>query len=188
MPAPFHIEGYAIVSSDGMIADEHDIMPAALMNDADKVFFANELDRVDLVINGRRSHEGQPNSPNRRRLVMTRSVPALAPDPDQPKAFLWNPAGATLIEACAAFGLTAGSIGVIGGVTVFDYFLESGYDAFHLSRIARVALPGGMPVFSEVRVVGSPEEVLRQHGLHPGPTQILDEANAVSLVSWRKAG
>ena len=73
MPAPFRIAGYAIVSSDGMIADAHAAFPQALVFEADKQFYARELDRVDAVIQGRHSHEGQANSPLRRRLILTRN-------------------------------------------------------------------------------------------------------------------
>lgn len=188
MPTPFRIEGYAIVSSDGMIADAQAAFPQALTFEADKQFYARELDRVDAVVQGRNSHEGQANSPLRRRLVLTRRIAGIAPDADHPNAMLWNPAGASLVEACAALGLTAGTLGVVGGVDVFDLFLRLGYDAFHLSRAGKVQLPGGVPVFSQLRSGRSPEEALAEFGLTPGPTQVLDEANAVTLVNWtRKA-
>jgi dihydrofolate reductase len=184
----FSIEGYAIISADGAIADANAAFPAALSFDADKQYYERELDRVDAVIQGRNSYEFQSNSPRRRRLVLTRAIPALAPDPERPNAFLWNPAGAALDAACAALGLTGGALGVVGGTFVFDLFLDIGYDAFHLSRAANVKLPGGPPVFSQIGPDRSPEAVLAQHGLEPGPIEILDEANAVSLVTWtRKA-
>ena len=182
----YRIEGYAIISSDGMIADAAAAFPSALIFDADKQYYERELDRVDAVIQGRNSHEGQPNSPRRRRLVLTSKVAAIAPDPNHPKSLLWNPAGASLDEACAALGLAAGTLGIVGGTSVFDLFLEIGYDAFHLSRANKVQLPGGPPVFSQLRSGRTPEEVLAQAGLEPGPTQVLDEANAVSLVNWTR--
>jgi dihydrofolate reductase len=186
----FRIEGYAIISSDGMIADASGAFPSALIFEADKSFYARELDRVDAVVQGRNSHEGQPNSGRRRRLVLTRRVATIAPDPEHPKSFLWNPAGASLEEAGAALGLVSGTMGVVGGTEVFDLFLAlgAGFDVFHLSRAAKVKLPGGPPVFSQILTGRSPEDVLAQHGLQPGPTQVLDEANALTLVSWaRKA-
>ena len=186
MPAPFRIAGYAIVSSDGMIADAHAAFPQALVFEADKQFYARELDRVDAVIQGRHSHEGQANSPLRRRLNLTRRVAGIAPDPDYPKSMLWNPAGASLVEACAALGLGAGTLGVVGGTDVFDLFLTVGYDAFHLSRAGKVQLPGGVPVFSQLRSGRSPEDVLAEFGLTPGLAQALDAINAVTLVSWTR--
>ena len=186
MPAPFRIEGYAIVSSDGMIADAQVAFPHALVFEADKQFYARELDRVDAVIQGRHSHEGQANSPRRRRLILTRRVAGIAPDADYPKSMLWNPAGASLVEACAALGLGAGTLGVVGGTAVFDLFLTVGYDAFHLSRAGEVQLPGGVPVFSQLRSGRSPDDVLAEFGLEPGPPQVLDEINAVTLVSWTR--
>jgi hypothetical protein len=184
----FSIEGYAIISADGAIADANAAFPAALSFDADKQYYERELDRVDAVIQGRNSYEFQSNSPRRRRLVLTRSIAALAPDPERQRSFLWNPAGAALDAACAALGLTAGTLGVVGGTYVFDLFLDIGYDAFHLSRADKVKLPGGPPVFSQIGPDRSPEDVLAQYGLEPGPAQVLDAANGVSLVTWtRKA-
>jgi dihydrofolate reductase len=186
MPAPYRVEGLAIVSEDGMIADSEGLMPNSLKFEADQVFYANELDRMDVVVNGRRSHEWQPNSHLRRRLVVTRKVASLATNPEQNQSFLWNPAGASLAEACAALGLTAGSVGIIGGMEIFGLFLDIGYDVFHLSRAPGVKLPGGMPVFPQVRTDFSPEDVLIRYGFQPGPQQVLDAVHDVTLVSWSK--
>jgi dihydrofolate reductase len=184
----FSIEGYAIISADGAIADANAAFPAALSFEADKQYYERELDRVDAVIQGRNSYESQQNSPRRRRLVLTRRIIALAPDPDRPNSFLWNPVGASLDDACAALGLAAGTLGVVGGTEVFDLFLNVGYDSFHLSRADKVKLPGGPPVFSQVGLGRSPEDVLAEFGLEPSPRQVLDAASQLSLVTWtRKA-
>ena len=93
MPA-FRFEGYVIVSADGMLANAQHVMPDELKFEGDKKFFTDALDRADLIVHGRHSGEGQPNSPQRKRIVVTRSVTAIAPDPSNPKATLWNPSGA----------------------------------------------------------------------------------------------
>jgi dihydrofolate reductase len=185
MPAPYRILGYAIVSSDGMIADSTGVMPNELIFEADKKWYESELDLADAVVQGRHSYEYQANSPGRRRLVLTRKIAALAPDPEFPKGFLWNPAGASFDEACRTLGLATGAVAVLGGAFVYDLFFGIGYDAFHLSRATAVNLPGGVPVFPEVKLGRSPEEVLTQFGYAPGPTTFLDEKNGVTLVSWR---
>jgi len=169
-----------------MIADLHAIMPDALKNEADQRFFERELDHVDVVVHGRHSHEGQPNSARRRRVTLTRSVGAIAPDPGNPKGVLWNPAGASFDQACAELGLADGLVAVIGGPDVFSLFLDIGYDRFHLSRSGKVELPGGLPVFLQGRLGLSPEETLRTFGLAPEAARTLDEANAVTLVTWRR--
>ena len=79
------IEGYAIVSVDGMLADHNGHMPDALKIDADQQFFTSGLDNADVVVHGRHSHEGQPRSGRRRRLIVTRqiaTVQRLAPSPE----------------------------------------------------------------------------------------------------------
>jgi dihydrofolate reductase len=182
----FRIEGYAIVSVDGMLADHNGHMPATLKIDADQQFFANALDHADVVVHGRHSHEGQPRSGDRRRLIVTRQVATVSPDPQNPLARLWNPAGASLAQACQALALTKGVVAVIGGTDVFGLFLDIGYDAFHLSRAGRVRLPGGRPVFPQVPDQ-TPEAVLAARGLEAGPVRLLDAQADATLVTWRKA-
>jgi dihydrofolate reductase len=186
LPEPLRIDGFAIVSSDGMLADRAGHMPDALKVDADQHFFAASLDRVDAVVHGRHSHEGQPNSPRRRRLIVTRRVSAIEPDPDNPMARLWNPAGASFSAACAALGVARGTVAIIGGTDVFGLFLDIGYDAFHLSRANKVRLPGGRPVFPQVPAQ-TPEDVLASHGLHPGERRVLDAQAEASLVTWTRS-
>jgi dihydrofolate reductase len=184
------IEGYAIVSSDGMIADSNGEMPAAIRNDADQKFLQDGLDRAAVVLHGRHSHEGGPRAARRKRLVLTRRVAALAPDPAHPNSLLWNPAGATLEKAIADLaiadlGAAEGPIAVIGGTEVFSMFLPL-YDAFHLSRAARAKLPGGRPVFAEVGPNATPEDVLTRHGLKPGPRRDLDANAGITVVTWER--
>ena len=185
MARPLRIVGYAIVSSDGMLADSAGHMPDALKIDADQRYFAAGLDAVDAVVNGRHSDENQASSPRRRRLVLTRKVSAIAPDPDNPMARLWNPAGAPFAAACHALGVDAGTVAIIGGTAAFGLFLEIGYDAFHLSRANKVRLPGGRPVFPQVPA-RTPEEVLASRGLVPGPRQVLDAQADATLVTWTR--
>ena len=182
---PFRIVAYAIASADGMIADETGTMPKELHLEADQRFFAKGLDRADVLAHGRMSQEAQANSPKRRRLILTRKVAALAPDPDNPNARLWNPAGATLEEACGALGCASGTLAVLGGPDIYRYFLDLGYDDFYLSLADNVRLPGGIPVFGRGQG-GTPEELMRAAGLKPRPTQRLDAE--VSLIEWTPAG
>jgi len=184
MARPRRIEGYAIVSEDGMLANAAGVMPDSLKFEADKRFFEHGLDGVDVVVHGRHSHEQQPHSPSRRRLILTRKTPAIAADPSNVKALHWNPAGATFEQALAALGAPDAIVGVIGGTDVFGMFLDL-YDVFHLSRAPGVRLPGGRPVFPDVPLQ-TPEAVLARHGLAPGDRQALDQARGVTLVSWRR--
>ncbi len=154
------------------------------MFEADQRFFQRGLDAVDVVVHGRHSHERQPGSHLRRRLILTRQVPAIAADPSNDKALFWNPAGASFEQALALLGMPDGSVGVIGGTDVFDMFLDR-YDLFHLSRAPDVQLPGGRPVFSQVPA-RTPEDLLASHGLHPGPLQMLDPISGVTVVSWQR--
>jgi dihydrofolate reductase len=179
------IEGYVIVSADGMLANADHVMPAELKFDGDKKFFTAALDRADLIVHGRRSHEDQPNSPRRKRIVVTRRIGAIAPDPSNPKATLWNPAGAAFEAACDFAGVRSGTVAIIGGPDVFGMFMDR-YDTFWLSQAPRVRLPGGEPCFPGVPE-HSPQGILAAHGLKAGEAQILDPANGVTVTPWRRA-
>jgi dihydrofolate reductase len=180
------IEGFAIVSADGMLADHHGHMPDTLKIEADQRFFDASLDRVAAVVHGRHSHEGQANSPRRKRLIVTRRISAIEPDPQNPLACLWNPAGASFAAACAALGVAEGTVAIIGGTEVFGLFLDPGYDAFYLSRANKVRLPGGRPVFPQVPSQ-TPEGVLASNGLRPGERRVLDAQADASLVTWTRS-
>lgn len=183
MPA-LRIEGYVIVSADGMLANADRVMPDELKFEGDKKFFSAALDRADLIVHGRNSYEDQPNSSQRKRLILTRQVAALAPDPSNPKAVLWNPNGATFEAACAQAGVLSGTVAVIGGPDVFDMFMDR-YDAFWLSLAPRVRLPGGEPCFGGVPE-RAPQQILAAHGLNARETIVLDEAFGVSVTAWRR--
>lgn len=184
MPSPYRIEGFAIVSADGMLADADGVMPPELFIAGDQTFFEQGLDGVAAVIHGRNSQEQQPKSGERLRLIATHGVKRLAPHPSNPKALLWNPALTAFEEGLRALGVTHGQIGIIGGVSIFGMFLPH-YDLFHLSRAGQVHLPGGRPVFPQVPEL-TPEEVLLQHGLMPGPVHVFDRDKEASLVTWRR--
>jgi len=179
------IEGYVIVSADGMLADGKGQMPASLRNEADQRFFQDALDRAAVIVHGRHSHEGGPRAARRKRLVLTRQIAAIAPDPSHPNSLLWNPVGAPLEDALEQLGVAAGSVAVIGGPEVFSLFLPL-YDAFHLSRVANVTISGGIPPFAEVGPNATPEDVLARHRFKPGPRRDLDTAAGVSVVTWQR--
>jgi dihydrofolate reductase len=178
------IDGYVIVSADGMLASAARVMPDELKFEGDKRFFTAALDRADLIVHGRRSFEDQPNSPRRKRIVLTRSIGAVAPDPSNPMAILWNPAAASFEAACDAAGVRSGTVAIIGGPDVFGMFMDR-YDTFWLSQAPRVRLPGGEPCFPGVPA-HSPQAVLAAHGLQAGDAQILDRANNVTVTPWRR--
>lgn len=184
MTAARRVEGYAIVSEDGMLANAAGVMPDALKFEADQRFFEKGLDGVDVVVHGRHSHEQQPHSHLRRRLIVTRTVPTVAPDASNAKALLWNPAGASFEDALGALGVSAPVVGIVGGTEVFGMFLPR-YDVFYLTRAPGIRLPGGLPVFPGVPAA-SPEDVLARNGLAAGPRQVLDAAAGVAVIAWRR--
>ncbi len=180
------IDGYVIVSADGMLANAQNVMPDELKFEGDKRFFTAALDRADLIVHGRHSGEGQPNSPQRKRMIVTRAIGATAPDPANPKALLWNPAGVLFDTACERAGVVSGTVAIIGGPDVFAVFMDR-YDTFWLSVAPNVRLPGGEPCFPGVPA-RTPQEILAAHGLKPGQAEMLDPAGGVNVTPWRRTG
>ena len=171
------IEGHAIVSADGMIADAAGEYPAALRNDADWALYQAALNRAAVVVTGRRGHQRFPN-PGRRRLVLTRRVTRLGDDPNDPRATYWNPAGLALRAALAELGVDAGIIAITG---VFDLFVAD-YDRFALSESHRLLIPGGTPCFSS----GHPRTVLAEAGLRPVGVDVIDADAMVTTTVWER--
>ena len=179
---PLFIEGYAIVSEDGMLADDRGVIPAELMVEADQKFLSDELDQASVLVHGRHSHEFQARSPERWRLIATRKVTALAPTPAYPRGLLWNPANVSFEEAAARLGVRDGRAAILGGTEVYGLFLDR-YDAFHLSRVAGLRLLQGRPVFPQVPQM-TPEDILQTSGLSQASQMILDSSRSTTLSNW----
>jgi len=178
------IDGYVIVSAEGMLANAAGLMPDELKFEGDKQFFTAALDQAELIVHGRNSHEGQPNSPRRKRIILTRSIAALAPDPTNPKATLWNPAGANFKHACEFADVHSGNVAIIGGPEVFAMFMDR-YHTFWLSQAPGVRLPNGQPCFPGVPNK-TPQQILASRGLSAGQTQMLDSGGNVTVTPWRR--
>jgi dihydrofolate reductase len=178
------VEGFAIVSEDGMLADAFGVMPSALVVEADQHFLSDSLDRVDLIVHGRNSYENQAHSPQRRRLIATRLIKTIAPAENFSNAMFWNPAGLPLEKAAEALGVRNGTVAILGGTEIYGLFLRR-YDLFHLSRKSGLRLPRGRSVFPQVPKQ-KPEDVLVAGGLVPGPQRLLDVAREVTIVSWQR--
>jgi hypothetical protein len=185
MKGKLSIEGFAIVSANGMIADCDCLMPNSLKLDADQQFFENALDNAAILVHGRKSHEGQSKSHLRRRVLLTKAVKSFEPDPVTPNLWLWNPAGASLDEVCVALGVKEGVVAILGGTAAYDMFLAR-YSAFHLCRAGKVKIPDGTPVLSEVSRGCSPEEVLRRAGLTLEDRRLLDPEHELTHECWRR--
>ena len=180
---PYRFEGHAIVSADDRIADADGNMPPTLSHPADWAQFQSALDRAAAIILGRKSHQAKPDQRSGKRIVMSRSVSGLDRRAD---GWWWNPDGAALEEVLANVAPHGGLVAVPGGREVFDYFLDAGLDAFFLSRVAGLHLPGGVPVFSEVANGKSAAAILDAHGLRPREHEVFDAEAGVSLTVWRK--
>lgn len=183
-PSAIEIHGYAIVSDDDHIADADGITPASLRNDADWAYFQSELDRAAVVVLGRLGHEANPNAKGRLRLVLSSAADGLERRAD---AWWWNPHLVPWADAIKRILPEGGRVAVPGGRRVFDFFLDAGYDAFHLSRAEGVFVSKGIALFSACEKGKRAEVILTDEGLKPGPRQVLDPKIPVSLTVWRRS-
>jgi dihydrofolate reductase len=177
------IEGYAVVSREGMIAKSDGSFPEELKIPADQQFYQESLDRASAVANGRHSAEGGPKEKMRKRIVLSRRVQRIVHHPDNPNAILWNPATASFDEAWQKLNVEDGILAVVGGTDVFALFLNIGYDAFFLSR-ALASVPRGRPVFPGVGNGVPAEDPLKKHGLVLKNTRMLDPVSETVLQEW----
>ena len=182
-PRP-RIEGYAVISREGMIAASDGSFPAAIKIPADHAFYMSSLARASAVANGAHSAEGGPDEKQRKRLRLTRRVTRLLPDPRNPNVWLWNPAMASFDEAWNKLGIENGVLAVVGGTDVFGLFLGIGYDAFYLTR-TEGSVPRGRPVFPGVGKDGvTPQDVMAQFGLIKVGERVLDSATNTVVEEW----
>jgi dihydrofolate reductase len=182
------IEGYAVISLEGMIAASDGHFPEHLKIPADHEFYQTSLDHAAAIANGRHSAEGGDKEKLRRRIVLTRRVNMSTVDPSNPNAILWNPSSTPFEEAWQRLHIDDGVLAVVGGTDVFGLFLSIGYDAFYLSR-TEVSIPRGRPVFPGVGKGGTtPEVVMGKYGLVLRSTRMLDATVNCRVEEWGPKG
>ena len=184
MPKRPRIEGYAVISKEGMIATSDGSFPEAIKIPADHEFYQASLDRASVIANGAHSAEGGPKEKQRKRLRLTRRADRPVPDPTNPNAILWNPATVSFEEAWARFGIESGVLAVVGGTDVFGLFLGIGYDAFFLTR-TEASVPRGRPVFPGVGKDGvTAADVMKKYDLVLKGSRMLDAATNTIVEEW----
>ena len=181
------IEGYAVISTEGMIATADGKFPEGIKIPADHKFYQDSVAAASAVVNGRHSAEGGIGEKHRKRIILTRRVDILTPDPDNPNAILWNPGSTPFAEAWARLGIDGGTLAVVGGTDTFGLFLTIGYDAFYLTR-TDASVPKGRPVFPGVGTTTTTEEVMGKHGLIHKGTRMLDASVNCRVEEWMPKG
>jgi hypothetical protein len=183
MIGPYRIHGHAIVSADDCIADAEGRIPPDLRNDADWERFQASLDRAAVTVLGRLSHQSNPNSKERKRIVVSGAAKGIERRAD---AWWWNPAEAPVLAALETAAPGGGIVAVPGGRGVFDLFLAIGFDEFHLARAARLRIGAGTPVFGECRSGIAADTVLIRAGLVAGAVEQLDPGAGVILTVFSR--
>lgn len=178
----FRVVGYAIISEDGMVANSQGQMPSTLVIPADQKFLSEQLDRSNILVHARNSHENHPSSGQRKRLIVSRSVESLETCDTYPNAVYWNPAGTSLEVAAWALGVSEGAIAVLGGPGIYRLFLPR-YNIFYLSRASNLQIPGGLAIFAG-DPGRSPESVLASNGMQRMKHEVLDADYGVNVATW----
>jgi hypothetical protein len=177
------IEGFAIVSRNGMLAGADGLMPNSLKFDEDQRFLDEQMDAAALLVHGKKSHEGQDNSHKRKRLLLSRSGGPFSTTPFEPNTWLWSPVTTPFPEVCKALGVKTGVVAILGGTAAYDMFLPF-YDTFHLALASRVDLPGGVPVFGAVSEGRPPAAVLQEAGLKLADQAVLNEEDDLHRLTF----
>jgi dihydrofolate reductase len=178
------IEGYAVISREGMIAASDGSFPEVIKIPADHEFYQSSVDRASAVANGAHSAEGGPKEKDRKRIRLTRQVTRLMPDPKNANVILWNPATASFDEAWQKLNIPEGVLAVVGGTDVFGLFLGIGYDAFYLTK-TEGSVPRGRPVFPGVGLKNvTAAEVMSKHDLVLKSTRVLDKSSNTIVEEW----
>ena len=180
------IEGYAIISRNGMLAGADRLMPNSLKFDADQQFLDEEMDRAALLIHGKKSHETQGNSHNRKRLLLTRAGAAFTTTPIAPNTWAWSPTRTPLAHVCKTLDVTSGVVAILGGTAAYDLFLPL-YAKFHLAMAIRVDLPGGVPVFGAVKEGHPAAAVLQEAGMKLADQSYLNEDASLVRETFLRA-
>jgi dihydrofolate reductase len=181
------IEGYAVISREGMIATSDGHFPDEIKIPAEHEFCQQSLDRADAIANGRHSAEGGPKEKLRRRIIVTRRINVPTPDPGNPNALLWNPGAASFDDAWQRLRVEGGVLAVVGGTDVFGLFLAIGYDAFYLTK-TDASVPRGRAVFPGVGVRGvTAEDIMTKNGLLLRGTHMLDATVNCRVEEWGPA-
>ena len=140
------IEGYAVISKEGMIATSDGNSPRRSRSRPTTNSTRTRSRRRRRSSTAAIRRRADPKEHERRRIILTRRVDVLTPDPDNPNAILWNPATAPFDEAWARLGIDGGVAAVVGGTDTFGLFLTIGYDVFYLTR-TEASVPRGRPSF-----------------------------------------
>lgn len=186
MPRCSHrFEGFAVVSADGFIADAEGRMPDRLKFDADWGYFQAALDRADITLIGRSTHEAAPNIKKRRRLVFSTRVADVVREDE--RTFWIDPAK---VDPGAVISEMVGSdadIAVVGGQGVFDWALSNpGFSAFHLSLAHQVQLGRGQRIFADAADLDAAVSLLEAQGLSLSHQSWFDQAAELELLIYGK--
>lgn len=184
--SPHVFEGYAVASADGLIADADGQMPESLKFDADWDYFQAALDRADITLIGRHTHEAAPNTKKRRRLVFSSRARGLIKADET--AFWIDPAKTDPHAAIAEISGAASKVAVVGGRGVFDWVLSnSGFSAFHLSVARQVRLGHGQWIFEDTPDLESAVALLEAEGLGLSQAIWLDRDAGLELLVYRRS-
>jgi len=186
-PKPAHrFQGYAVVSADGLIADADGRMPDQLKFDADWDYFQAALDRADVTLIGRATHEAAPNVKKRRRLVFSSRVQRMWQEDET--TFWVDPTKTDPNGAITEMVGPSADVAVVGGQGVFDWVLSKpGFFSFHISVAHHVRIGSGRHVFRDAAGLEAAISLLQGRGLPLSRQVWFDQEAGLELLVYEKA-
>ncbi|MGH1481766.1 MAG: hypothetical protein ACRBM6_24055 [Geminicoccales bacterium] len=187
VPKPVHrFQGYAVVSADGLIADADGRMPDQLKFDADWDYFQAALDRADVTLIGRATHEVAPNVKKRRRLVFSSRVQGMWQEDET--TFWVDPTKTDPNGVITEIVGPSADVAVVGGQGVFDWVLSKpGFFSFHISLAHHVRIGSGRHIFRDAAGLEAAISLLQGHGLPLSRQVWFDQEAGLELLVYEKA-
>ena len=183
LPVTWDLHGYAMTCRNDCIATHTGEIPDALQSAIDSKRYQALLDACTAVIMGRRAHETVPNTKQRIRTIMTRSVTALE---HKEGGWWWNPATMGLDNMMRMVASGGGRIAVNGGQTALEHFINNGLETLHVCRAESLAIQDGLKLLAACDRKTTVDDVLRAEGWDLVARELIDLKAPISLSTWRR--
>ena len=137
----------AVVSQDGFIARYSGDNPESWTSKEEKIFFKSDMQDCEWSAMGRKTHELSYNK-NKKRIIFSRDLSNFRFVNNNHVYF--NPNQTTFDEIIKKI-LPATTICILGGTTVYDYFMNNKLLDELIITIEPITFRRGLPLFSQIK-------------------------------------
>lgn len=182
-PATWELHGYAMTCRNDCIATHTGEIPQVLLDAIESKRYQALLNECTAIIMGHRAHKTQPNTKQRNRTIMSRSVTALE---HKEGGWWWNPSTMALDNMLRMVAATGGRIAINGGQTALEHFIDNGLDTLHICRAESLAIQDGLKLLAACDRKTTVDDVLRAEGWDLVERKLIDLKAPISLSTWRR--